>query len=379
MLENIQNSNSDTKTSSDQRVKNSNSDSYIDPRVKNSGSETYSDQHVKNSNSDTLIDSWSRHNLEEKMDTTEDSYLPVPISSKYLKQAKNVSKVTVENQGNQISPRPLTQVNSSTGEKVNSHTTVTDNTVLDRGDRTKTVAPLTAENLRSKTPSSYNDQFRSKTPLSFTGESISDKSVLRDNGKQVTSADNKYVPPKSSKTDTNRMHEDSYKKGGISEKMDAKVVASTATSSQDNRHYKTFSDFRLNGALENSHGSSTSGVSSVNVLGMPSSALDGASTEESDSPSSHSESKYLKRKDNMKVVVPVEQSDESLSPTKENSPSTSPRNSKSGHMPKSSTYTVTLQAPHNEVQDNKSNHHGSPQQERKKVSVMFHFSDLKHE
>ncbi|XP_021364336.1 cyclin-dependent kinase-like 5 isoform X1 [Mizuhopecten yessoensis] len=284
---------------------------------------------------------------EEKMDTSEDNYIQMPVTSKYLKQAKNLSKsnadklASQQETNKQPAPQPV-QREATRTEKYDS---------------------------RSRTPKPALDRGDAKGQDSV-GQFDREKTLVLDNGYKIRMT-----------TDKSPGQEESMVRGArhnstTSERTVDTNNRSVSRTSQDSRHHSTFADFRNANVLE-------SGLQSESTLTTAhsqtsSSNIDSTSprTEDLDSPGLHSESKYLKRKDNAKVVpdlsgegkvVKQSYSKESLS----DSPTATPRETKgSNPQYKSSTYTVNLQAPHHahsqESSENSKSQFGSPQVERKK-------------
>lgn len=290
---------------------------------------------------------------EENMDTSEDTYIQMPVTSKYLKQAKNLSKSNADKLANQqeanIQPPPQpVQREATRAEKYDSRSR-TPKPVLDRGDG------------KGQSQDTSGGQFdREKTLVLDNGyktRMVMDKSVLEEGtrvGRFNSTTSERVV-------DTNNR--------------------SVSRTSQDGRHHSTFADFRNANVLE-------SGLQSASTLTTAnsqtsSSNIDSTSprTDDFDSPATHSESKYLKRKDNAKVVPELSPeakitkqtySKETLS----DSPTPTPRETKGGNSQyKSSTYTVNLQAPNHaynqELSENSKGQFGSPQVERKKVNILL--------
>ncbi|XP_060064230.1 cyclin-dependent kinase-like 5 [Ylistrum balloti] len=286
---------------------------------------------------------------EEKMDTSEDSYIQMPVTSKYIKQAKNLSKSNADKLASQqeTNKQPVTQSVQREATRVEKYDS------------------------RSRTPKPVLERGDTKgQSIDSGGQFDREKTLVLDNGYKMRM------------TDKSGGIEEGMARGGrhnstTSERTVDTNNRSVSRTSQESRHHSTFADFRNANVLE-------SGLQSASTLTTAhsqtsSSNIDSASprTEDLDSPGLHSESKYLKRKDNAKVVPdlsgeakPVKQSysKESLS----DSPTATPREMKGGNSQykSSSTYTVNLQAPNHahsqESSENSKGQFGSPQVERKK-------------
>ncbi|XP_069129837.1 cyclin-dependent kinase-like 5 isoform X3 [Argopecten irradians] len=294
---------------------------------------------------------------EEKMDTSEDSYIQMPATSKYIKQAKNLSKSNAD------------RLSKSNTDKVASQLETNKQPVPQHVQREAT--RVEKYDSRSRTPKPALERGDTKGQSQDSGGQFDrEKTLVLDNGYKIRMT-----------TDKSPSVEESVTKGGrhnstTSERTVETNNRSVSRTSQDSRHHSTFADFRNANVLE-------SGLQSASTLTTAhsqtsSSNIDSASprTEDLDSPGLHSESKYLKRKDNAKVVpdlsgeskaVKQSYSKESLS----DSPTATPREPKgSNSQYKSSTYTVNLQAPNHshsqESSENSKGQFGSPQVERKK-------------
>ncbi|XP_033742063.1 cyclin-dependent kinase-like 5 isoform X2 [Pecten maximus] len=292
---------------------------------------------------------------EEKMDTSEDSYIQMPVTSKYIKQAKNLSKSNADKLSKSNTDNMASQ--QETNKQPAPQPVQREATRADKYDS------------RSRTPKPALERGDMKGQSQDSGSQFDrEKTLVLDNGYKIRMT-----------TDKSPGVEESVTKGGrhnstTSERTVDTNNRSVSRTSQESRHHSTFADFRNANVLEG-------GLQSASTLTTAhsqtsSSNIDSASprTEDLDSPGLHSESKYLKRKDNAKVVpdlsgetkvVKQSYSKESLS----DSPTITPRETKGGNSQyKSSTYTVNLQAPNHsqESSENSKGQFGSPQVERKK-------------
>lgn len=246
---------------------------------------------------------------EEKMDTSEDTYGQPPVQSKYLKQAKNVSKSNADKMANQNSDNKLTR-------------DTVDRVTQQQSDSNK----LQKETERTEKYSSQDvKQNQQKYGLKGGGGVAKNVNNIQD----MKSGAEKMYDYKQSRTN------------------------------QDSRHLTSFSDFRIGGLVDNNYVDNRS-PSRVTDHKME---VSSSSSEDIEVVPSSVENKYLKTKDRT-----YDNSDVRF-PKQNYSPESTPRDPKSLYGSKSGTYMVTLQAPGNsdDSPEGSPKGHGNTQLERKKV------------
>ncbi|VDI67132.1 cyclin-dependent kinase-like, partial [Mytilus galloprovincialis] len=253
---------------------------------------------------------------EERMDTEEDSYTPTPAQSKYIKQAKNVSKSNADKQNGE----PKVRI---------------DIEMMEKDDKRKNSAKQKGITFASQSENMNGEMEQEKM---FNIE----KSVVVQNGRASPPA--KSIIPRTPKD----------KKFTI-ENVDSKTNVDKFETEKMYQVDRTNSEFKYfnNVSLE-----SRTDVSEDETMSKDSSST--PTTEELDI--SFTESKYLKKKTSPDLDFRIYKPKDSTPPDQ---PPPTPRDGRSNNTyistNKPSTYTVNVQAP-NTLADK----HGSPQQERKK-------------
>ncbi|KAJ8298222.1 hypothetical protein KUTeg_024753 [Tegillarca granosa] len=251
----------------------------------------------------------SQNPQEEKMDTSEDTYGQPPVQSKYLKQAKNVSKSNADKLANQNSDNKLTR-------------DTVDRLTQQQSDSNK----LQKETEKTEKYSSQDvKQNQQKYGLKGGGGVAKNVNHIQDG------------------------------KSGAEKMYDYKQIR---TNQQDSRHLTSFSDFRIGGLVDNNHVDNRS----------PSRVMDhkmevsSTSSEDIEVVPSATENKYLKSKDRTYDNNDVRFQKQNYSPE------STPRDPKSVYGSKSGTYMVTLQAPGStdDSSEGSPKGHGNTQLERKK-------------
>ncbi|XP_062593139.1 cyclin-dependent kinase-like 5 isoform X2 [Saccostrea cucullata] len=319
---------------------------------------------------------------EEKMDTEDDIYNS-PARSKYIKQAKNVSKSNADKLNNQSDakaqkdsqkvekhistiieappPKSASQkvggAKSSQGNKSGKGTTQS-STVLDthkssQGEKTEKggASASVSKNSQSERASAKERErnvITADLKLNLTNGNTSSEKVAPSDSTQY-----RAKTPKVEKVTT----------------IDNKTLKITS----DTKHGSTFSDvhhFGLDNSMDSSSFSGMSTEDSSATSGTYTSTTtdtSGTSYDPLEFAITHSESKYLKNKDSVKVVPPPDLKIGKL--LEPDSPTVTPRDPKSSlfiNTNRSSTYTVNLQAPNTENQESQQRETNSPQHERRK-------------
>ncbi|XP_048775139.1 cyclin-dependent kinase-like 5 isoform X4 [Ostrea edulis] len=318
---------------------------------------------------------------EEKMDTDDDIYNS-PARSKYIKQAKNVSKSNAEKQNSQSDVKV-----QKDNQKVEKHIS----TIIEapppksasqkmggakssQGSKSGKGATQSSNVVDTQKSSQAEKMEKGGTSSNVSKNPQSGRGSAKDRERGAITADlklnltNGNVPSeKPTPTDSTqyRARTPKVEKVTTIDNKTLKIIS-------DTKHGATFSDVHRFG-LDNSMDSSFSGMSTeessatsgtytsttTDTSGMSYDPLELAAT--------HSESKYLKNKDSVKIVPPPDLKIGKLSDP--DSPMLTPRDPKSSlfiNTSRSSTYTVNLQAPHTENLESQQREANSPQHERRK-------------
>lgn len=319
---------------------------------------------------------------EEKMDTEDDIYNS-PARSKYLKQAKNVSKSNSEKQCNQTDVK--VQKDSQKAEK---HISTIIEAPPPKSASQKVGGAKSSQGNRSGKVSTQSSS-AADTQKNLVGEKSEKEGVsssvtkpppsgrgsAKEREKTVITADLKLnltngsaISEKTAPSDNSQYRTKTPKAEKVPT-IDNKTLKITS----DPKHGAIFGDhFGLDSSLDNSSFSGMSAEDSSATSGTYSSATDatGTSYDPLEFAVTHSESKYLKNKDSVKVVPPPSELKLGRNSDPE-SPVLTPRDPKSSlfiNTNRSSTYTVNLQAPITDIPEApKPRETASPQHERRKV------------
>nr|XP_022324637.1 sporulation protein kinase pit1-like isoform X2 [Crassostrea virginica] len=318
---------------------------------------------------------------EEKMDTEDDIYNS-PARSKYLKQAKNVSKSNSEKQCNQTDVK--VQKDSQKAEK---HISTIIEAPPPKSASQKVVGAKSSQGNRSGKVSTQSSS-AADTQKNLVGEKSekggvsssvtkpppSGRGSAKEREKTVITADLKLnltngsaICEKTAPSDNSQYRTKTPKAEKVPT-IDNKTLKITS----DLKHGAIFGDhFGLDSSLDNSSFSGMSAEDSSATSGTYSSATDatGTSYDPLEFAVTHSESKYLKNKDSVKVVPPPSELKLGRNSDPE-SPVLTPRDPKSSlfiNTNRSSTYTVNLQAPNTDIPEApQPRETASPQHERRK-------------
>ncbi|KAK3100121.1 hypothetical protein FSP39_015052 [Pinctada imbricata] len=275
---------------------------------------------------------------EEKMDVEDDVYNS-PAKSKYIKQAKNVSKSNAEKIASQSETKVLRDAEKA--EKVNS--TSEKYTVQPKSASQKSGALSSKSANQGHSYKASRENFEEK--ISSSRDALSGKSVKDIDHKHSTSHVNGVEKVITADT----------RQPARIVKIEKVVTVDNKTLKQVNetagRHLSTFSDFR-NPVMDESPDTSRSSVDESTSTSCTTCTTNSENSAPStidtlDLSISHSESKYLKNKDSVKVSPKMEFQIHKPSPEPD-SLQTTPRDPKSNYYvttSRSSTYTVNLQAP----------------------------------
>lgn len=272
---------------------------------------------------------------EENMDTEEDSYSNTPAHSKYIKQAKNVSKSNADKQNGEVKVKIDTESMENTEKRKGS------------GKQKGIKFASHSENIP-------NGEVEQEKVFCI------EKSIVVENGASSPGQEKKAIIPRTPK-DKKKFTIESKDSKATLDKYETEKMYQT-----DNKGRTEFKYFN-NVSLE-----SRTDVSEDETMEESPSSKDSSTptTEELDISvgSNTTESKYLKKKTSPEIDFriykhPIDHSHQ---------PPHTPRENKcpinSYVSTNKSTYTVNVQAPPNDNGDAHPQKHGSPQQERKKVS-----------
>ena len=317
---------------------------------------------------------------EEKMDTDDDIY-NTTAKSKYIKQAKNVSKSNAD----KLASQSETKLQRDS-EKVEKVVTYSDK---------NSAQPKSASQKSGASGSKSSQSQTSKATVGGAKPVVHSQTALDHSegrgplsGKSSAKEYDRTSGAESKQSISNMNgHDKAYvidsKQPARTVRIDKVVTVDNKTYKANNegRHLSTFSDFR-NAVLDESPDTSRSSVDESSVTTSQTTCTTCTSNTESSLPydplemsAGHSESKYLKNKDSVKVSPQTEIKIHKTSPDSE-SPQSTPRDPKSSlfiSTSRSSTYTVNLQAPNNqgEIMENYPEEHGGAHNnERKKVGQM---------
>lgn len=317
---------------------------------------------------------------EEKMDTDDDIYNS-PARSKYLKQAKNVSKSNAEKQNNQTDLK-VQKDNQKTEKHVS--------TIIEasapksasqkvggvkslQGNKSGKVSTQSSSAADTQKNSQVEKPDKGGVSSSVSKPPISGRVSAKDRERTVLTADLKLNLSNGNVSSDKVTSSDppQYRTKTPKAEKVTTIENKTLKVSSDPKHGGVFSDhFGLDSSFDNSSfsGMSTEDSSATSGTYMSTTTdSSGMSYDPLELAITHSESKYLKNKDSVKVVPPADLKIGRIPDP--DSPRATPRDPKSSlflNTNRSSTYTVNLQAPNTDNSEVATRDTASPQHERRK-------------
>lgn len=318
---------------------------------------------------------------EEKMDTDDDIYNS-PARSKYLKQAKNVSKSNAEKQNNQ-SDLKVQKDNQKTEKHVStiieasapkSASQKVGGVKSSQGNKSGKVSTQSSSAADTQKNSQVEKPEKGGVSSSVSKPPISGRVSAKDRERTVLTADLKLNLSNGNVSSDKVTPSDppQYRTKTPKAEKVTTIDNKTLKVSSDPKHGGVFSDhFGLDSSFDNSSfsGMSTEDSSATSGTYMSTTTdSSGMSYDPLELAITHSESKYLKNKDSVKVVPPADLKIGRIPDP--DSPRATPRDPKSSlflNTNRSSTYTVNLQAPNTDNSEVATRDTASPQHERRKV------------
>uniref|UniRef100_K1PQR1 Cyclin-dependent kinase-like 5 n=1 Tax=Magallana gigas TaxID=29159 RepID=K1PQR1_MAGGI len=317
---------------------------------------------------------------EEKMDTDDDIYNS-PARSKYLKQAKNVSKSNAEKQNNQTDLK-VQKDNQKTEKHVStiieasapkSASQKVGGVKSSQGNKSGKVSTQSSSAADTQKNSQVEKPEKGGVSSSVSKPPISGRVSAKERERTVLTADLKLNLSNGNVSSDKVTPSDppQYRTKTPKAEKVTTIDNKTLKVSSDPKHGGVFSDhFGLDSSFDNSSfsGMSTEDSSATSGTYMSTTTdSSGMSYDPLELAITHSESKYLKNKDSVKVVPPADLKIGRIPDP--DSPRATPRDPKSSlflNTNRSSTYTVNLQAPNTDNSEVATRDTASPQHERRK-------------
>lgn len=317
---------------------------------------------------------------EEKMDTDDDIYNS-PARSKYLKQAKNVSKSNAEKQNNQTDLK-VQKDNQKTEKHVStiieasapkSASQKVGGVKSSQGNKSGKVSTQSSSAADTQKNSQIEKPEKGGVSSSVSKPPISGRVSAKERERTVLTADLKLNLSNGNVSSDKVTSSDppQYRTKTPKAEKVTTIDNKTLKVSSDPKHGGVFSDhFGLDSSFDNSSFSGMSTEDSSATTGTYMSTTtdsSGMSYDPLELAITHSESKYLKNKDSVKVVPPADLKIGRIPDP--DSPRATPRDPKSSlflNTNRSSTYTVNLQAPNTDNSEAATRDTASPQHERRK-------------
>ncbi|XP_052674548.1 uncharacterized protein LOC128156436 isoform X4 [Crassostrea angulata] len=317
---------------------------------------------------------------EEKMDTDDDIYNS-PARSKYLKQAKNVSKSNAEKQNNQTDLK-VQKDNQKTEKHVStiieasapkSASQKVGGVKSSQGNKSGKVSTQSSSAADTQKNSQIEKLEKGGVSSSVSKPPISGRVSAKERERTVLTADLKLNLSNGNVSSDKVTSSDppQYRTKTPKAEKVTTIDNKTLKVSSDPKHGGVFSDhFGLDSSFDNSSFSGMSTEDSSATTGTYMSTTtdsSGMSYDPLELAITHSESKYLKNKDSVKVVPPADLKIGRIPDP--DSPRATPRDPKSSlflNTNRSSTYTVNLQAPNTDNSEVATRDTASPQHERRK-------------
>lgn len=317
---------------------------------------------------------------EEKMDTDDDIYNS-PARSKYLKQAKNVSKSNAEKQNNQTDVK-VQKDNQKTEKHVStiieasapkSASQKVGGAKSSQGNKSGKVSTQSSSAADTQKNSQVEKPEKGGVSSSVSKPPLSGRVSAKERERTVLTADLKLNLSNGNVSSDKVTPSDppQYRTKTPKAEKVTTIDNKTLKVSSDPKHGGVFSDhFGLDSSFDNSSfsGMSTEDSSATSGTYMSTTTdSSGMSYDPLELAITHSESKYLKNKDSVKVVPPADLKIGRIPDP--DSPRVTPRDPKSSlflNTNRSSTYTVNLQAPNTDNSEVATRDTASPQHERRK-------------
>lgn len=317
---------------------------------------------------------------EEKMDTDDDIYNS-PARSKYLKQAKNVSKSNAEKQNNQTDVKVQkdnqktekhvsTIIEASAPKSASQKVGVAKSSQGNKSGKVSTQSSSAADTQKN---SQVEKPEKGGVSSSVSKPPLSGRVSAKERERTVLTADLKLNLSNGNVSSDKVTPSDppQYRTKTPKAEKVTTIDNKTLKVSSDPKHGGVFSDhFGLDSSFDNSSfsGMSTEDSSATSGTYMSTTTdSSGMSYDPLELAITHSESKYLKNKDSVKVVPPADLKIGRIPDP--DSPRVTPRDPKSSlflNTNRSSTYTVNLQAPNTDNPEVATRDTASPQHERRK-------------
>lgn len=317
---------------------------------------------------------------EEKMDTDDDIYNS-PARSKYLKQAKNVSKSNAEKQNNQTDVKVQkdnqktekhvsTIIEASAPKSASQKVGVAKSSQGNKSGKVSTQSSSAADTQKN---SQVEKPEKGGVSSSVSKPPLSGRVSAKERERTVLTADLKLNLSNGNVSSDKVTPSDppQYRTKTPKAEKVTTIDNKTLKVSSDPKHGGVFSDhFGLDSSFDNSSfsGMSTEDSSATSGTYMSTTTdSSGMSYDPLELAITHSESKYLKNKDSVKVVPPADLKIGRIPDP--DSPRVTPRDPKSSlflNTNRSSTYTVNLQAPNTDNSEVATRDTASPQHERRK-------------
>lgn len=317
---------------------------------------------------------------EEKMDTDDDIYNS-PARSKYLKQAKNVSKSNAEKQNNQTDVKVQkdnqktekhvsTIIEASAPKSASQKVGVVKSSQGNKSGKVSTQSSSAADTQKN---SQVEKPEKGGVSSSVSKPPLSGRVSAKERERTVLTADLKLNLSNGNVSSDKVTPSDppQYRTKTPKAEKVTTIDNKTLKVSSDPKHGGVFSDhFGLDSSFDNSSfsGMSTEDSSATSGTYMSTTTdSSGMSYDPLELAITHSESKYLKNKDSVKVVPPADLKIGRIPDP--DSPRVTPRDPKSSlflNTNRSSTYTVNLQAPNTDNSEVATRDTASPQHERRK-------------
>lgn len=317
---------------------------------------------------------------EEKMDTDDDIYNS-PARSKYLKQAKNVSKSNAEKQNiqtdvkvqkdNQKTEKHVsTIIEASAPKSASQKVGVAKSSQGNKSGKVSTQSSSAADTQKN---SQVEKPEKGGVSSSVSKPPLSGRVSAKERERTVLTADLKLNLSNGNVSSDKVTPSDppQYRTKTPKAEKVTTIDNKTLKVSSDPKHGGVFSDhFGLDSSFDNSSfsGMSTEDSSATSGTYMSTTTdSSGMSYDPLELAITHSESKYLKNKDSVKVVPPADLKIGRIPDP--DSPRVTPRDPKSSlflNTNRSSTYTVNLQAPNTDNSEVATRDTASPQHERRK-------------
>lgn len=317
---------------------------------------------------------------EEKMDTDDDIYNS-PARSKYLKQAKNVSKSNAEKQNNQTDVKVQkdnqktekhvsTIIEASAPKSASQKVGVAKSSQGNKSGKVSTQSSSAADTQKN---SQVEKPEKGGVSSSVSKPPLSGRVSAKERERTVLTADLKLNLSNGNVSSDKVTPSDppQYRTKTPKAEKVTTIDNKTLKVSSDPKHGGVFSDhFGLDSSFDNSSFSGMSTEDSSATSGTYMSTMtdsSGMSYDPLELAITHSESKYLKNKDSVKVVPPADLKIGRIPDP--DSPRVTPRDPKSSlflNTNRSSTYTVNLQAPNTDNSEVATRDTASPQHERRK-------------